>query len=81
VGKRIGEEIHDARVVILDCLTLLVSNVIGQCAGEVDPGRVDAGLAEEKLAAEIKELVECIDSTDASFIIMVAGIPMVLKAP
>ncbi len=70
VGKRIREEIRDARVVILDCLTLLVSNVIGQCAGEVDPGQVDAGLAEEKLAAEIKELVECIDSTDASFIIV-----------
>ena len=70
VGKRIREEIHDAQVVILDCLTLLVSNVIGQCAGEVDPGQVDAGLVEEKLTAEIKELVECIDSTDASFIIV-----------
>ena len=34
VGRRIREEIGDAQVVIVDCLTLLVSNVIGQCGDD-----------------------------------------------
>ncbi len=41
VGPRVREQIGDARVVIVDCLTLLVSNVIGRCG---DPEQVDAGV-------------------------------------
>ena len=67
VGRRIKEEIRDARVVILDCLTLLVSNVMSQCG---DAEQVDPKFAEDKLALEIKELIECIDGIDASFIIV-----------
>ncbi len=67
VGCRITEEIGDARVVILDCLTLLVSNVIGQCG---DPEQVDAELAAEKVAAEIAGLVDCIDRAEASFLLV-----------
>ena len=68
VGKRIQKEFSDAQVVIIDCLTLLVSNVIGQCSGDAE--QVDPKLAEDRLALEIKELVECIDGIDASFIIV-----------
>ena len=67
VGRRIGEEIGSAEVVILDCLTLLVSNVIGQCG---DPEQVDAGLVSEKLAVEIEELAACIEKVEASFILV-----------
>lgn len=59
VGRRIQEEFGDAQVVILDCLTLLVSNVIGHCGGDAE--QVDPKLVEDRLALEIKELVECID--------------------
>ena len=67
VGRRISEEIGSAEVVILDCLTLLVSNVIGQCG---DPEQVDAGLVSAKLAVEIEELAACIEKVEASFILV-----------
>jgi len=67
VGRRIKEEIRDARVVILDCLTLLVSNVMSRCG---DAEQVDPKFVEDKLALEIKELIKCIDGIDASFIIV-----------
>ncbi len=61
VGKRIREEIGDAQVVIVDCLTLLVSNVIGQCSN---------GTVQDRLTAEIDELTECINDTTATFILV-----------
>jgi adenosylcobinamide kinase/adenosylcobinamide-phosphate guanylyltransferase len=68
VGRRIQEEFGDAQVVIVDCLTLLVSNVIGYCGDDAE--QVDPKLVEDRLALEIKELVECIDGMDASLIIV-----------
>ena len=65
VGRRIQEEFGDAQVVIVDCLTLLVSNVIGHCGDDAE--QVDPELVEDRLALEIKELVECMG---ASFIIV-----------
>ena len=70
VGRKILEEVSDAQVVIVDCFTLLVSNVIDRCAGEGGPEQVDAELVCEKLAIEVEELVECIESTNASFILI-----------
>jgi len=68
VGRRIREEVGDAEVVIVDCLTLLVSNVIGQCGDE--PEQISAELVQARLAAEIDELVECIDNSTATFILV-----------
>ena len=68
VGRRIQNEIGGAQVVIVDCLTLLVSNIIGQCGG--DAGQVDPEVIEDRVGVEIKELVECIGTLDASFIIV-----------
>jgi len=68
VGRRIQEELSDAQVVILDCITLLVSNVISQCSGDAE--QVSPEFIEDRLALEIKELVECINATNASFIVV-----------
>jgi adenosylcobinamide kinase/adenosylcobinamide-phosphate guanylyltransferase len=68
VGRRIGEEISDVQVVIVDCLTLWVSNVIGQCGD--DPEQISAELVEERLATEIDELIRCIDGSTATFILV-----------
>ena len=68
VGRKMAEQIGDAQVVVLDCLTLLVSNVIGRCGG--DPERVSANLVQEKVSSEIQELMERIDSTNACFILV-----------
>ena len=67
VGRRIREQAGDAHVVIVDCLTLLVSNVIGRCG---EPEKVDAGVASTEVAAETAELAGCIGDTGATFILV-----------
>ena len=61
IGGRIREEIGGCRVVIVDCITLLVANVIG--GG-------NAGVAEGSVNREIDELIRCIDDTAATFILV-----------
>jgi adenosylcobinamide kinase/adenosylcobinamide-phosphate guanylyltransferase len=60
VGRRIGQE-KGFDVVIIDCLSLLVSNLLikGERAG-----------AEERVSKEIQEIKACIESLDATFIIV-----------
>ena len=67
VGGRIREQIGDARVVIVDCVTLLVSNVIGRCG---DPTQVDAEHVSQMVAVETEELRACISEVDATFIVV-----------
>lgn len=65
VGRQITQNTGKATTVIIDCITLLVSNVFGQHDGEPD-----AALIEKEVMAEIGELVGCIDRVDAGFIIV-----------
>ena len=69
VGKRIGEKIGTAQVVIVDCITLLVSNIFSEYSDQNDE-ELDASLIEQGVMAEIAGLIECIDRVDASFIIV-----------
>ena len=62
IGRQLEKQIGDAEVVIIDCLTLLVSNLLG-----AEPDHVEA---EEQLTQEITELIACMDKLDASFIIV-----------
>ena len=62
IGRQIEQRIGDAEVVLIDCLTLLVSNLLGN-----EP---DYSKAEKQVMAEINELIACIDKLDASFIIV-----------
>ena len=68
IGRKIREEAGDARVVIVDCLTLLVANVLGQYGN--DPEQFDISVVEDRLNEEIKELVECMDDISATFILV-----------
>ena len=69
IGSQISQEIAGARVVIIDCIALLVNNIFSQYS---DPNgeQTAAPLIEEKVIGEINELVECINKTDARFIIV-----------
>ncbi|TES87645.1 MAG: bifunctional adenosylcobinamide kinase/adenosylcobinamide-phosphate guanylyltransferase [Dehalococcoidia bacterium] len=69
VGKRIRQEIGEAQVVIVDCITLLVNNVFSQqqSAGN---GRVDLKVAEKAVTDEINALLECCRQVEASFIMV-----------
>ena len=62
IGKQIEKQIGDAGVVIIDCLTLLVSNLLGD--------GLDYPTAEKRVMVEMNQLVACMDRLDASFIIV-----------
>jgi len=69
LASRIGREIGGERVVLIDCITLLVSNILGDFSSRAGE-QADEGLIEEKVTAEIRELIEFIDRSDARFIIV-----------
>jgi len=69
IGNQIEQIIGLAQVVIVDCITLLVSNIFSQYADQTGE-HIDATLIEKKVTSEIDELVECINRLDASFIIV-----------
>lgn len=69
VGSQIRQKIGGARVVIIDCITLLVGNIFSLYSDQsAEP--IDVPLIEKRLASEISELVECINHIDASFIMV-----------
>ena len=69
IGSQIEKKIGGAQVVIVDCITLLVSNIFNQYSDQSGE-QIDARLIEEKLIAEVDELVECMNKVDSSFIIV-----------
>jgi len=69
IGSQITQKIGRAKVVIIDCITLLVSNIFSQYSDQASE-QIDALLIEQKVTNEISKLVECINHADASFIIV-----------
>ena len=61
IGQQL-EEIGDADVVLIDCLTLLVANLLGD--------ELNSRQAEEKVMDEIHLMLAGMDRLDASFIIV-----------
>lgn len=73
VGQKLEEQIGGAEVVLLDCLTLLVSNIITKEDGELSCHceRNEAiSEAEKRVIDEIEELIECIDTHESTFIVV-----------
>jgi adenosylcobinamide kinase/adenosylcobinamide-phosphate guanylyltransferase len=62
IGKAIEEGIGDAKVVIIDCLTLLISNLLYD-----EPNYPEA---EKRVIPEINELIATMNKLNASFIIV-----------
>lgn len=68
ICRRIEQSIGNAQIVIIDCITLLVSNIVtGSCLPD---GQVDMGKVEEKLNTEIEGLIRCIQQAKATFIMV-----------
>jgi adenosylcobinamide kinase / adenosylcobinamide-phosphate guanylyltransferase len=65
IGNHIRKKIGKAGIVIIDDITLLVSNIFMQYDEKTDA--VTVGKA---VVAEIKELLKCIDHTDAKYIVV-----------
>ncbi|MBM4453283.1 MAG: bifunctional adenosylcobinamide kinase/adenosylcobinamide-phosphate guanylyltransferase [Chloroflexi bacterium] len=62
LGTQIEKHVGNAQVVLIDCLTLLVSNLLGDDS--------DYPRAESKVIAEINGLIACTCKVNASFIII-----------
>ena len=70
-ASSISENIGDAEVVILDCITLLVSNLmLGKGRGFVKQDDFDADSASDRIMAEINDLMHFIMNSDNTFIIV-----------
>jgi len=69
LGAQIAANLGRAKIVIIDCITLLVNNILLQ-HGDVDSDSFDAARLETAVTAEINELTDCIDRSDADFIIV-----------
>ena len=76
IGSQISQKMGGARVVIVDCITLLLNNLFGQYSDQTD-----APLIEKKVADEIDKLIECIERSDATFIIVTNEIGLGLVPP
>ncbi|MGB8707058.1 MAG: bifunctional adenosylcobinamide kinase/adenosylcobinamide-phosphate guanylyltransferase [Dehalococcoidia bacterium] len=62
IGRGIEKQIGDAEVVLIDCLTLLISNLLHD-----EP---DYPEAEKRVTSEINQLISAMDRLDASFVIV-----------
>lgn len=69
IGRQILTGIGQTPTVVIDCITLLVNNILSQ---HLDPSGepTDATLIEKEVSAEINELVNTINQVKASFIIV-----------
>jgi adenosylcobinamide kinase/adenosylcobinamide-phosphate guanylyltransferase len=69
IGRKIKQRAGKAQTVIIDCITLLVSNILtqhGHPTGEL----IEAPLIEQEVMAEINELTEYMNQIKADFIII-----------
>jgi len=69
IGSQIIDKIGRAQTVIVDCITLLINNILLQYSDETGE-HIDATPAEKAVIAEIDELVDCIEKIKADFIIV-----------
>lgn len=79
VGQEIQRNIGAARLVIVDCVTLLVNNIFNRhdCSDEA----LDADLVEKEAAAEVEGLIACLGKLDASFLIVTNEVGLGLVPP
>tara|TARA_B100000315_G_C14474785_1_gene540083 strand:+ start:257 stop:814 length:558 start_codon:yes stop_codon:yes gene_type:complete len=75
LGNEISQKVGGAQVVIVDCITLLVSNILGQHTAQTGEP-IDASLVEKEVITEITALLEYLNRIDASFIMVTNEVGM-----
>lgn len=68
VGTSIRGVLGDADLVVIDCITLLVSNIL--TGRYIDVEGTDYAALEKQVVDEIEALVNCMEETAASFIVV-----------
>lgn len=74
VAKAISSEIGDAEVVVLDCLTLLISNLRGKDSTDIETW-------EKRVTAELETLISLMEVTPSHFIIVSNEVSLGLVPP
>lgn len=69
IGRRIEQEIDGEPLVIIDCITLLVSNIFCRL-DERQFDTIEDAVLEKEVVTEIEQLLGCLDRVEASFIIV-----------
>ncbi len=69
IGKQIERNAGDAAVVLVDCITLLVNNVLCQHDAQYVE-TAEESLLKKEVMAEITELLACMKKVNAAFIII-----------
>ena len=65
VGKEIHEHANNNRVILIDCITLLVNAVFNEFGENLDEEKIEKAVTEE-----IDEIIDCMKSLDREFIIV-----------
>ena len=68
IGKRIKKEIGEAKLVIVDCITLLVNNIFSEGGYQVTAP--EEARLEKRIASEINSLIDCLKGAEATFIVI-----------
>ena len=68
-NSRIEDEIGEEKVVLIDCITLLVNNIFGRF-DEKQFEEMDGSILEKQVLSEIEELQNCFKKVEADFIIV-----------
>jgi adenosylcobinamide kinase/adenosylcobinamide-phosphate guanylyltransferase len=79
IGRRLKHNHLDTDVALLDCITLLVSNLLMQASP--DPDEPDETLAAELVTAEINALLQIIQQDEADWLVVSNEVGMGLTPP
>ena len=69
IGKQIEANAGDARLIVIDCITLLVNNIFSRY-DEKQFDTIDEAVLEKEVVAEIEQLQMCLKKVNASFLII-----------
>ena len=81
VAQALREQIDDAEVVILDCLSLLVANLMSPDHDLVQLEKADIEALEREMSAELEALLACAEDFSAKLIIVSNEVGMGLVPP
>ncbi|MBI4289747.1 MAG: bifunctional adenosylcobinamide kinase/adenosylcobinamide-phosphate guanylyltransferase [Chloroflexi bacterium] len=70
VGPALTRAFRSEGAVIVDCLSLLVSNILVQSCSPTPPGDMDVARAEKSVTTEMQQLLEATARLNASFIVV-----------
>jgi adenosylcobinamide kinase/adenosylcobinamide-phosphate guanylyltransferase len=81
VAKALKEHIGDAEVVILDCLSLLIANLMSPSHDPSQLEKTDIEAVEKEINAELEALLACAEDSSASLIIVSNEVGMGVVPP